>query len=320
MPPDPSEFNSCGPDPAAPWPSFLAWIGSDKYLQEGGDEIRKREGSAGASVPCQVAMVRQDGCFNDPATPDVNLQCVVETEPRFKCRCDFGAGSFDYDGLGGVYVAPHGHLNIYDGGGSVELLCVSFPFDALAGMVERTGATAPDSLGRLHAEVLRDPVVERSMRRLWGVVGETGPAAALEVDGLATLLMSRLLRRSEQGPTHAPRRARLGPRSLRRVMDRIRGHVEAGGTPTVLELADAAGYSEFHFSRLFKDATGETPHACMMRLRVERADRLIRASRGDETKTLAGIAIACGFSDQSHMTRRYRAAFGVTPAVARDSR
>ena len=80
---------------------------------------------------------------------------------------------------------------------------------------------------------------------------------------------------------------------------------------TLEELAAVAGVSPFHFARQFKTATGHPPHDYLIRLRVDRAQELIRQHRHEWT--LAAVANECGFSDQSHMARHFKRVLGVSP-------
>lgn len=77
-------------------------------------------------------------------------------------------------------------------------------------------------------------------------------------------------------------------------------------------MAAALGMSESCFSRRFRATTGETPHAHLVRRRVEAAAALIEQARG---LPLAEIASRCGFADQAHLTRAFRKRFGTTPAA-----
>jgi AraC family transcriptional regulator len=79
------------------------------------------------------------------------------------------------------------------------------------------------------------------------------------------------------------------------------------------ELAAAVSLSVSQFSRRFKASTGEAPHRFLMRLRLEQASRLLRAS----TVPIAEIAVRCGFSHQEHLTRVLRAQLATTPAAMR---
>ncbi|WP_164007277.1 helix-turn-helix domain-containing protein [Pyxidicoccus trucidator] len=107
-----------------------------------------------------------------------------------------------------------------------------------------------------------------------------------------------------------PNRARggLSPAALRRVHLFAIAHLE--GPLHLADLAARAQLSPYHFARAFKSSTGETPRAYVERLRVEKAEGLIR----DTELPLADIALACGFSSQSRFTTAFRRATGFTPA------
>ncbi|AGP43866.1 MULTISPECIES: AraC family transcriptional regulator [Enterobacterales] len=83
---------------------------------------------------------------------------------------------------------------------------------------------------------------------------------------------------------------------------------EPGSPLTLAELATEAGLSQYQLLRGFKRRTGLTPHAYLLQRRLLLARRLILAGDG-----LAEVADACGFADQSHMTRLFVRSFGYTP-------
>ncbi|BHH81921.1 hypothetical protein LA52FAK_02100 [Desulforhopalus sp. 52FAK] len=66
----------------------------------------------------------------------------------------------------------------------------------------------------------------------------------------------------------------------------------------------------FHVIRLFKNTLGMSPHAYFIQLRLERARDLI-----DLGHNLTDAALLAGFSDQSHLTRRFKKRYGVTPGI-----
>jgi AraC family transcriptional regulator len=79
------------------------------------------------------------------------------------------------------------------------------------------------------------------------------------------------------------------------------------------ELAERAGVSESHFRRIFQEAMGMTPHRYVLRLRLERVHELLTRT----SFSIARVAAQCGFNSQSHMTSCFSAAYGITPARAR---
>jgi AraC-like DNA-binding protein len=76
------------------------------------------------------------------------------------------------------------------------------------------------------------------------------------------------------------------------------------------DLSAVARLSRGHFSRSFKRAFGEPPHAYLMRKRLERACHLMMTGAA----SLSEIASSVGFSDQAHLCRLFTQAFGQSPA------
>lgn len=105
----------------------------------------------------------------------------------------------------------------------------------------------------------------------------------------------------------------LPPRVLRRVQDYIDGHL--GGNLELEQLATTAGMSLHHFARAFKASTGVPPHRFVLQRRISQACTLL-ASTDDP---IADIALATGFSDQSHLARHLRQSLAVSPRAFRRS-
>ena len=77
-------------------------------------------------------------------------------------------------------------------------------------------------------------------------------------------------------------------------------------------LAQAAAVTRFQVIRDFKKGMGLTPAAFIRDRKVRRANLLIQ-----QGSSLADAAFAAGFSDQSHLSRIFRAAHGMTPGMFR---
>ncbi len=108
--------------------------------------------------------------------------------------------------------------------------------------------------------------------------------------------------------TALPLRGMLSASALRRLDAYILDNIAEP-----LHLADLAaivGCDRFHFSRRFRETVGLTPHRYVVRLRLDRARALLRSGEG----SLAEIAAAAGFSDQSHLSNWIRRIYGTTPA------
>ncbi len=82
---------------------------------------------------------------------------------------------------------------------------------------------------------------------------------------------------------------------------------------TVMDLAARVGLSPSHFSRAFSASLKVTPHCYLMSRRLNKAQELLASSN----MPLADIALAAGFADQSHLSRRFREHVGLTPGSFR---
>ena len=82
------------------------------------------------------------------------------------------------------------------------------------------------------------------------------------------------------------------------------------------DLSAIARRSPAHFSRSFKLTFGEPPHAYVIKRRLEKACHLMITSPA----SLSEIALSVGFSDQAHLCRLFRQAFGQSPANWRRER
>ena len=81
----------------------------------------------------------------------------------------------------------------------------------------------------------------------------------------------------------------------------------------VNRMADIAGYSRHHFSRLFSAHEGISPARYVTRLRMEEAARLLRA----DAASIKVIARRSGFSDPNYFGKVFRRHFGIGPRVFR---
>ncbi|RWF73847.1 MAG: AraC family transcriptional regulator [Mesorhizobium sp.] len=109
---------------------------------------------------------------------------------------------------------------------------------------------------------------------------------------------------------HAGLPAKPIPRTAWRAASLARDYLEENVFRIVRsdELEAITGLDRYALSRHFRAAFSTSPHRFLLMRRLQRARRMIEAS-----EPLAQIAIAAGFSDQSHFNRHFKKAFGVTP-------
>lgn len=111
-----------------------------------------------------------------------------------------------------------------------------------------------------------------------------------------------------------PSRGGLSPAVTRRVCDYIEGHLDE--KIRLDGLAALAGLSTDHFARSFHQSVGVPPHTYLLRRRLEQVDQMLRETHAP----LSEIALATGFSDQSHLARHFRRWAGMSPRQVRWSK
>jgi len=100
---------------------------------------------------------------------------------------------------------------------------------------------------------------------------------------------------------------------MNRILDYIEAHLEEKLTNA--QLADIAGYSEYHFLQLFKAHTGETVMEYICRRRLFRAmDEILAGSR------IIDVAFKYGFESHSAFSRAFKREFGCSPSFLRTLR
>lgn len=225
---------------------------------------------------------------------------------------DAGEAQVRFDFGGGVktYELSAGALRVFDGRRACRLndwSCRS----ARRIMVELDSARLdePDALAGLRQDLeFRDDELAGVVRAMVREVEEGCPHGALYAESLSA---SVVLRVAQSHGRARRERGALTAAQLRRVDELIAEGMASG--PTLGELADAAGYSRAHFVRLFRRATGTSPHRYVLARRLAQARELIVTS----SQPLAEVASATGFASQSHLTGAFVRCYGCTPGDAR---
>jgi AraC family transcriptional regulator len=137
-------------------------------------------------------------------------------------------------------------------------------------------------------------------------------AARASISRASSLLWVEINKDAECDPCHSSR-ALLGWQ-IRRVRDFIDEHL--GRRILVADLSAIVQRSEAHFARAFKKTFAISPHAYVLRRRVEKASHLMLVS----DDSLSDIALVCGMTDQAHLCKIFRQITGQTPAAWRRER
>lgn len=179
---------------------------------------------------------------------------------------------------------------------------VHLPRAAVDRTANELGSAAPDFEALAAAVGTGDPLVEQVMRALASSPHHTDLYAESAAAFLLTHLLTRDRDRPLPGPEHAGVRAAVAL-MRERTADPL----------TVADLAAEARLSTYHFIRVFREATGETPHRYLTRLRVAQARRLLTGT-GD---SLDRIAARCGFSSAGSLSAAFLRHVGVRPSAYR---
>jgi AraC family transcriptional regulator len=173
-------------------------------------------------------------------------------------------------------------------------------------------AMNPDQL-EIRAEFRnRDPQIEAIAMFLLAELKQDNLGGRLYIESLANLLAVQLLRQYSASKPHLPvYEGGLPQHQLRQVLDYIHDHLEQD--IKLADLAELLGMSQFHFSYLFKQAIGTSPHQYLLQQRVERAKQLLKQTE----RSIMEIALECGFNSHSHLSKQFRQLTSITPKAYR---
>ncbi|GHO85691.1 AraC family transcriptional regulator [Dictyobacter formicarum] len=185
-----------------------------------------------------------------------------------------------------------------------------------AQLLARTAAEVADGdpahLSLVARSGFKDPLLTQIGLTLWQELEQCSPAGTVYAQTAAQLLAVHLLRHytAAQKTIKEPKYG-LTDRQIGRVRDYIQAHLDQD--LSLEALAQQVGFSPYHFARLFRRTTGESPHQFVVRQQIEQAQRLFK----ETTMPLAQVALACGFANQSHLTRAFKRYLGLTPRAFR---
>ncbi|MEM6680320.1 MAG: AraC family transcriptional regulator [Pseudomonadota bacterium] len=164
---------------------------------------------------------------------------------------------------------------------------------------------APVTTLEFHHPVIQAPQQHAAIQRAIDTSCTENAEPALVEEGLVLALGSLLAPAVDRD---------TGPSNRSEATIRVLAFIaEAWDEPICLDdLARVSGLSRFRVLRVFSRDVGTTPHAYLIQHRLKHAKRLVGAGM-----PLAEAALACGFADQSHLTRLYLRQYGLSPGQDR---
>lgn len=172
---------------------------------------------------------------------------------------------------------------------------------AAAAEFDREARTIEDRFG------IEDPVLRSLALAMVDEVATGGKGSRVYLDALFHALTLCLVRR-HSGATGPVARHSLAPARLRRVREFIEFNLATD--IGLADLAAVAAHSPWHFNRAFADATGQPPYRYLIGRRVARAETMLAAGE----KSIAAVALACGFNTVGQFTRMFRQVTGRSPS------
>lgn len=216
---------------------------------------------------------------------------------------------------GMTYIVPTGtqerSLELSD---RMECLHIYLPADLIDQSALADYDIDPSRVQLAYIGALADETLFHICAPLRDLIGRRHEAFdGLFVDGIQVALSAHLIGRYTVDRWRAPEtEPTLDSKRLKRVLDFIDASLET--EIRLNDLAAEACLSPFHFSRLFRKATGLSPH----RYVTDRRVHLARGQLAGDKASLVEIGLDCGFGSQANFTRVFRKSTGLTPGQYRD--
>jgi AraC family transcriptional regulator len=172
---------------------------------------------------------------------------------------------------------------------------------------------APESVNPDRVELLftlkkADLLIQQIGLALKAGLETDGGGDRFYADAMATALSAHLVRHYSTRKHHFQEyEDGLSKRKLQQAIAYMQAHL--GENLSLNDIASELGMSQYYFCRLFKQSTGMSPHQYLIHQRVERAKYLLNQPE----RSIASIAVECGFANQSHFARYFRQCTGMNP-------
>jgi AraC family transcriptional regulator len=251
---------------------------------------------------------RSDHDNTDPPVPETIIAVPLAATEGNAWDRDLGAGWRRESAVPGrVLLLPESTESRWQVRGRGTLLVLAVPTATLQrvlGPVAR--GNAESTLRPLGDETWEDALAPALLAQMWSSLRSPHAVDRLFIDSALVTLVSHFAQRTTSRSAERGHIA-LPSWRLKRVRDYVQEHLHE--QIEILDLAELAGLSVRHFTRVFREEVGQTPHQWLRALRIERAIQLLSSRK----HRLVDVAELSGFSDQSHFTNVFKEITGYTP-------
>jgi AraC family transcriptional regulator len=250
------------------------------------------------------------GVLEIPEFPNALVSIHIGRAARMSC---------DRAGVSHTGSAVHGDIDVIPAGipavwrmhdENDRALLMSLPPAMLDSVAEENGFGAR-SVELRNRFMVRDRQLENIAWAMKSELELGSPSGQLYLDGLALSAAARLVAGHSSVALEERRYGGLDGRRLKRTLEFIEAHLSEELSLT--RLAATAEMSVSHFRAGFRQSIGTAVHQYVIERRVERAKSLLMR----EGQSIAEIAVAAGFTHQSHLARHMQRATGLSPLQMR---
>jgi AraC family transcriptional regulator len=238
--------------------------------------------------------------------PVMGLQSKAKVESKLEGH-EYYEGWY---GNGTVGLTPSGvtHQILWDRPIDLTLVFLNPQFvDQVASEITRR-----DRITLIPKHITEDQTLTHLGLLLKEELGAEHPTGLLYRESIATALVARLIQHHSASEVITPSAVhKLSAKQLQTLFDHIQAHLDQEIHLT--DLARLINFSEYHLCRIFKQSTGFSLYQYVLRQRVTLAQRLLRQTK----LRISDIALRCGFSSHSHLTRHFKQMTGVSPRLLR---
>jgi AraC family transcriptional regulator len=207
-----------------------------------------------------------------------------------------------------ISIIPPGHLHQLNWQRGADVTMLRLTPDFVKGVAHEQGMRGVEFSGLYGAF---DPVIWHLGRELRAELRLHRQLDTVYVKSVALVLARHLLSTYTSAVRPAIENGGLPRYKLRHAVEYIRDNI--GEDISFRDIAAHLKMSAYHFARMFKQSTGESPHHYIMRRRMERAKTLL----ADARLPISDVAFEVGYKSQSHFTTCFGRLTGLTPAAFR---